>query len=187
MKKILALALVSCFILSTSALAQEYGRNQTITVVEVNAKDVRYKVEQIMEDLIVINNNEINAAKVALKRSSNASVKHFARVIIEDHSQNLNKTRSLADALNLTPMASERSNMLKKLGKNEVQKLNSVPSRKFNRTYLEAMINGHEKVLNIIDELLSVASNPRVIEHLKATREKVAAHLRLARQTLNKL
>ncbi len=143
---------------------------------------------QILETLIVIDNNEIHAAKVALNRSSNLHVKNFAETMVKDHSNNLKKTENLAHQDKIIPKPCEKSMALHQKGKQLLEKLETIPKHEFNLTYIHAMVKGHEEALNLINEkLLPNAKNENVIAHLKATRKTVSYHLQMAQEVQKEL
>lgn len=189
MKRFLAASLAFSTLVALSAVAEPMDNTTTVVVNPSMTKaDVKVKVGQILEVVMVVNNNEIKAGKVALKRASHADVKKFAELMIQDHSQNLQATKNVAETLNILPISSDLSDKLVKKGDKELSKLESVPARRFDKVYMEAMVEDHQKLLNVIDtDLLPNASNPKMIDHLKATREKVAYHLQLAKQIQSKL
>lgn len=187
MKKfIVPVCLFSTFF-SLSAIAAPVVDNNTTVTVVVSA-DAQKKMGQVLELLRVINANEVTAGKIALQRASHADVKKFAEIMVDDHTQNIQDIKNLAQALQITLLPSEKSVSLENKGKEGAQKLESVPKRRFDKVYMNAMVEGHQKVLNTIDQdLLPNAVNPRVIDNLKATRAKVAMHLKMAKEIQSRL
>lgn len=138
---------------------------------------------QILQTLIVLNSNEISAAQLALKKTSNANLRKFARQMIIDHSKNRLDAKRLAVSLHLPLQSSDASNDLQKAGKDELTKLKSLSGKDFDQQYMTAMVNGHENALNLIDKSASNASDPKVVDFLKNTRNTVAHHLEIAKET----
>ncbi len=186
MKKASILVLVFLSSFSVLAMATEvektnYTKSQTSSHHEKNDG-------QILETLIVINKNEIHAAKVALNRSSNPQVKHFAETMVKDHSNNLKKSENLAHQDKIVLKPSEKSIALHQKGKQLLEKLETIPKHEFNHTYIHAMVKGHEEALELINEkLLPNAKNENVIAHLKATRKTVSHHLQMAKEVQKEL
>ncbi len=190
MKMISRSLLVGAVLFSASAFALpgDNNNNTTVTVSVPADNAVKQKIGEAFEILMTANKNEISAARIALNRASRFKVKEFAKLMIQDHVQNLEDTRKISDAINISPMTSAKSAILKKKGENLLDQLNTAPTRRFDKIYMEAMVKDHQEVLNLIDnELLPNVSNPRLTAHLKATREKVADHLRMAKAILNSL
>ncbi len=146
------------------------------------------KVNRVLQTLIAVDNNEINAANEAQKRSSNSDVKDFAQTMVTDHTKNMQDAQALAQQLNVTLSSTEKMEKLKDMGKQELHKLQSVPAAQFDMVYINAMVEGHQKVLNMIDEkLLPNAKNQDVINFLKTTRDTVSHHLDMAKDVQTKL
>lgn len=152
------------------------------------SNDMRKKEGEIVADLMVVNKNEISAAELALKRSSNPGVRNFAEEMLRDHGNNLQMIKMLSQKLNITPEASRASKGLMLKGRSDLAKLQRAPSGQFNRTYMESMVMGHEAALGLIDnELLPKANKPAMVAFLNHTRATVSHHLQMAKSTLNKL
>ena len=143
---------------------------------------------QILKTLIQINTNEIDAAKIAEKRANNPEIQGFAEMMIKDHSQNRTEVKSLAYKMKIIPRTSDQSKALKQKGKKELKKLKLVSKANFDKTYMQAMVKGHQEALNIIDnDFLPTANDPELKQLLTATRTVVFHHLQVAKDILNKL
>jgi putative membrane protein len=184
-KKLLVFVSFSFLSLCASAAPVEQKNTSTAVVSQTEAQKNDGKIIKI---LIKINKGEIAAAHEALKRSTNPEVKNFAQQMITDHGKNLAETKALAQKYNIVPMASEKSDMIQKQNEELLKKLASVPQNEFNKTYIQAMVQGHEEALNAIEtKLLPQASNAALKEHLKATRVAVIHHLKMAKETQSTL
>lgn len=143
---------------------------------------------QIIETIIQINSNEIAVSKEAEKRTSNPAVKQFAQMMIKDHSSNREAIKNLATKIKLTPESSDNSKALKQKGEDLLKNLKTVPKSDFDKTYMQAMVSGHQEVLAALDNnFLPHATNPELKQFLTATRAAVAHHLEAAKETLGKL
>ncbi len=142
---------------------------------------------QIIETLMVIDSNEINAAKIALKRTGNADVKDFAQTMITDHSKNLQSTKALSQKIHINSVVTEQSLFLQKQGEEELKKLASIPAKKFDISFINAMVKDHKGALQIINATSAKTRNPELVKHLQATRDTVSHHLQMAREVRTKL
>ncbi len=146
------------------------------------------KAGKILETMIVINQNEINLGREAAQKSANPQVKNFAETMIRDHSKNLQAIEAFSKKTHITPISSEKIEVLKKLGNAEMKDLASKRGNNFDNAYITAMVKGHSKVLKIIDEkLLPNASNPELIKYLSATKNAVTQHLKMAKEVQKSL
>lgn len=124
-----------------------------------------------------IDSNEIAAARVADKRNNSTQYKSnkgnpgmnnsgkssgnisedveaFAQHMRKDHEKNLKDAMLLAKKLNVTVSTTgEPVRMLKEKGKQDLSKLKSAQGMEFDRTFVNAMVNGHQEVLQIIDAM----------------------------------
>lgn len=135
---------------------------------------------KILETVIVLNKNEIAAGNLALKKSSNKEVKNFAAFMVKEHGDNLKKTEMLSHKLGVNPASNSTATNLKHKGKKELAHLKTLHGTSFDKAYMDAMVKGHEDALNLINNLISQASNPLVKKHLEATKVHVEHHLQKA-------
>lgn len=181
MKKSLLLA-ISAIFLSFFSLIVSAATNAQANMGE------QQKDGKILEVLILIDNNEINLAKQAEKKSTDANVKSFADAMLKDHSKNLENIEALAKKMHITPVSSNRINLLKRAGAEEIKALGSKQGKDFNVAYVDAMVKGHEKALKIIDEkLIPHTSNQELINLLNATKKTVSQHLEMAKNLQSKI
>ncbi len=143
---------------------------------------------ELVEILMTINKNEVNAAKLALEKTTNPKVKKFAQHMEMDHSKNLMATKAIADELNIQPVPTPLSNTLHEKGKKGLDKLKEMNGKAFDLAYMKEMVTGHQAALEIISKkLIPNAKNPKVEQHLQMTKTTVEQHLELAESTLNSL
>jgi putative membrane protein len=125
-----------------------------------------------------VNTAEIEQAQLAQSKSTNAQVQSFASMMIEHHGQAKRKQTTLGiaeaeSALSLKLAAETRTTL---------EQLEQKSGSEFDRAYLQAQIDGHQKVLNAIDQqLLPDAKNEQLKSYLEELRPQVAAHLERAR------
>jgi putative membrane protein len=153
---------------------------------KANKLDARQE-KQILGIFVALNKNEINAAKIAMKNTKNKDVDDFAQMMDKAHSENLENVMKLSKELKLKPTSSKISMAMKNAGKKEGEKLKSLHDNAFDTAYMDAMVKGHEKALELIDKALADTSNENVKSYLQATRKHVEEHLELAKKTQSKL
>lgn len=176
------LIVISAFFLSFFSVFAGAAAND-----HVNASE-QQKSGRILETLILIDNNEINLAKQAEKKSTDPNVKSFAETMLKDHTKNLEDTEALGKKMDVTPVSSNRIDLLKKAGAEKVKALESKQGKEFDVAYADAMVKGHGKALKIIDEkLIPNASGQELMNHLNATKETVSHHLEMAKDLQDKV
>lgn len=145
------------------------------------------KDAEILGILLVLNNNEVDAGKLAEGKATNPDVKQFAQTMETDHSKNIDDTKTLASKIGVDPATTDKSKSFEKKGKAELDKLNATADNKFDIVYMTAMIKGHKEVLAFINSGLAKTKNPDVKQHLEATKDAVKKHLQTALDVRKKL
>jgi putative membrane protein len=176
--KILSLAL---FALITSPLyaampVQDNAPNASQT------QAASQKEGEIIGFLVVLNKNEISAAKEVSKKKVSAQVKSYAALMKKDHGKNLTQTLKLSKKLNQKPIDNEMIVSLKEKGKQELTTLSALNAMAFEKAYIDDMVKGHEEALVVIDNELPNVTNPALKKHLETTRAAVAQHLEKAKE-----
>lgn len=137
---------------------------------------------QIIEDVIVLDQGEIGAAKIAKKRATNPQVKRYATYLDAQHTTNLHQTMKLSHKIKIKPEASMTSDSLKKHSQQEMTALEASSPVNFDRNYIHAMIKDHQAALRLLDRAILDSTNPMLTKSLKETRTHVAMHLEKAQQ-----
>ncbi len=143
---------------------------------------------QIVGDLVALNQNEINASKLARTRAECPQVKAYANFLLREHTKNLNETVRIAKRIKSPAQESPTSQSLTNQGKAEAAELSPLSKKSFDLAYMTDMVNDHRNALQLLDNtLIPSSTNPQLTMHLKATRKHVALHLQKAESILSKL
>jgi putative membrane protein len=90
---------------------------------------------------------EVEAGKIALKRSSNQAVKDFAAQMVKDHEKASAELKTLATARKLNvPTAPDRE------GATLLHRLSAKPASEFDAEYGKQMIEGHEQAVTLFSD-----------------------------------
>jgi len=134
--------------------------------------------------LMAVNDHEIKAAETAMKKDVSAPVKNYAQMMKDEHGDNQSKTKDLSKSVK--PVENAEVKSLKEKTAASRESLSKLDGAAFEKAYVEAMVKDHSEVLAMLDnKLIPGATDPKVVDHLKATRESVAHHLHEAKK-LNK-
>lgn len=127
--------------------------------------------------LNAINDHEIAAGQQALKKGVKGDIADYARMMIDQHTENRSKTTSLnPDAAAADAQAQQQK------GEAELAALEAKSGEDYSRAYVDAMVKGHTEALAALDgKLIPAASSPAMREHLTQTRGHVAEHLERAK------
>jgi putative membrane protein len=110
------------------------------------ADKVNQADQDFIRDAAIANMAEVELGKIAAERAANAEVKKFGRMMIDDHSKALDK---------LTTMAAQHSILVTKVLDNDHRelrdKLAKMNGADFDREYMDAMVDGHDKFVNKLE------------------------------------
>jgi putative membrane protein len=126
---------------------------------------------------------EIELGNLATTNAVSTSVKAFADMMVTDHTTANQTAVELQNTLNITPTESEDSKKLSDSTQDRMTKLRELTGEAFDREFMDAMVDSHETVLEIVDEkLIPNARSPELVQHLRDMRTRVASHLQRARE-----
>ena len=135
---------------------------------------------KIIGDLIVLNKNEISAARVAKYKASSVLVKEYAIFLYTHHTSNLQQTLALSHKLKITPQMDYTAAHLQHTGEQEMTQLNTLSTEDFDKVFLNDMKRDHRAALKTLDRDIQKATDPMIKAHLEKTRSAVAIHLQKA-------
>ncbi len=138
---------------------------------------------QIAEIVVVANQSDVDAAKLAKAHAKDPAVKQFAETMIRDHEAANKQAKALVKKLKVKPEPSDTSRSLAKADKENLASLKALKGAAFDKAYVDHEVAYHEQVIDAVKStLLPNAKNPE----LKALLEKDApvfeAHLQHAKQ-----
>jgi putative membrane protein len=133
---------------------------------------------QIAEIVLVANQVDIDAGKLAKKQTKNADVKEFANTMIRDHEAINKKVRELATKLKVHPEPSATSKSLKQGGEENLAALKKLKGKEFDKAYVDQEVTYHQKVLDAVNTtLIPNAKNPELKALLEQSAPAFQAHL----------
>lgn len=137
---------------------------------------------QVAQFADLANGSEVEQGKVAQSKAKAPAVKKFADMMVKHHTEAQQEQAKLFKKLNVTPADSASSAALKADGEKSLASLKEASAADFDRTYMTAQVDAHQKVLQAIDEkLLPVARTPELQAALRKMRATVEAHLTQAK------
>jgi putative membrane protein len=144
---------------------------------------------EVLDVLAAINENEVNAAEEALKKSDlNPRVLDYAAMMQKEHGANLDKTQRLAIVSSAVTSDTENAEKLRAKGASDLTALKPLDGVPFDAAYMDMMVRGHGEALEIINnDLLRRVENAEVRKHLQETRDRVAVHLEEAKRIQSEL
>lgn len=139
---------------------------------------------QIIGMLTTIDSAEIEQARLARIRGNDPRVRQFAESMIEQHTASTQKASALAAQYGLSAAQSRPANELQETALTTRTTLERTPLRKFDMAYMQAQIQQHQEVLEILRDLITAADNEDLTVRLQANQEMVQEHLHRAQELL---
>jgi putative membrane protein len=121
---------------------------------------------------------EVALGKLAVTKTSNAQIKDFANMMITDHGQANAELASIASAKNITLPTEPDSAHLKK-----ADDLSKLSGKDFDKAYVDAMIDGHKKTLDLMNNEAKNGSDTT----LKAFAAKIVPTVQKHLDAINKI
>ena len=124
---------------------------------------------EIASVAVVANQNDINFANIAIKKSKDAKVVNFAKTMIADHQAVIDMAVALVTKLKVTPKDNAVSKQYLASAKKTAKMLNSKSGKAFDKAYVDNEVNYHRAVIGAVKTvLIAQAQNAE----LKALLEK---------------
>jgi len=109
------------------------------------------------------NREEIQPSQIAVERADDDAVKEYARRMIADHTRLEDEMTALLQQHNITLEHNAMSNQVQSETQQIIRRLENMNGSEFDRAYMEAMVNSHQKALDAINsQLLPSAQNPQL-------------------------
>lgn len=138
---------------------------------------------QILGILATVDSGEIEQARFAFSQANDPRVKQYAEHMIEQHTESTQKINALASQNGLTPTASNNASTLQTKSQTILEGLKSATDASFDATYMQAQIQQHQEVLDMLHaQLLPASRSDALSAHLKSTHSMVQSHLNEARR-----
>lgn len=120
---------------------------------------------------------EVQAAKIAQQKATNDDVKKFADKMVTDHSKLNDQLKDLAGKLNITiPAAIDADSQ------SMIDKLNNAKSKDFNKTYMDMMVDAHNKDVDLFQKAAADVANPEVNSFITSALPTLQSHQQMAKQ-----
>ena len=116
---------------------------------------------------------DINAAKQALKKSSNKDVKSFAEDMVRDHEAVNNKALALVKKLKVTPEDNDTSKTLSKNASDKIAELSKLKGAEFDKAYVANEVAYHKAVDSALETTLIPSASNADLKSLLQTGLKI--------------
>ena len=120
---------------------------------------------------------EVQAGQIAQEKATNDDVKKFGAKMVEDHTKLNDQLKSLASKLNVTiPTAIDGNS------KSMIDKLNNAKSVDFNKTYMDMMVEDHNKDVDLFQKIAGNAANPEIHDFVTNALPILQSHQQMAKK-----
>jgi putative membrane protein len=133
---------------------------------------------------------EILSSKIALTHATNADLKMFARMMIDDHTQSTDRLIAIGGIskesleAKMKPGADGKyagNDLIDTDHANELNSLDSKSNDDFNKTYIDDQVKGHEDAVALLTDYARNGDNPKLKAFAHAILPTVKRHLAKAR------
>jgi putative membrane protein len=133
---------------------------------------------EILALVNAVDEAEVNAADVALKKNIRQEILDLATMIRTEHAANLEKTKAIAAQIEVVPTETEAVLALRAKEASDLATLAALDGKEFEIAFLNEMITAHGEVIASIDSsLLPSAKSEALKQHLTEARVVVEKHL----------
>jgi putative membrane protein len=120
---------------------------------------------------------EVALGQLAQEKGTSQSVKDFGSMMVKDHSAANDELKGIASRKNVTLPAAPGEDHQK-----QMQDLTKKSGAEFDKDYIDAMVKGHEKVANELEETSKDATDAEVKAFADKILPTVRAHLEEAKK-----
>jgi putative membrane protein len=136
---------------------------------------------QILYVVDTLNAGEVNQARAALPKLSNADVRDFAREMISAHTPARDAMLRIAETANVDPAASTLASALQSNSQAMVNGLLAVDEAGADQLYMDDQVSAHTEADQLIQALIDATDTPMLRDELVQMRSDVQEHLSAAR------
>jgi putative membrane protein len=115
---------------------------------------------------------EVALAKLAQTKATSAKVREFADMMVTDHGKANDELTALAKAKNITLPATVSADKQK-----ELEDLNKKSGTDFDKAYVDAMVDGHKKTVDLFSDESKNAKDPDLKAFVDKTLPTIKMHL----------
>lgn len=135
--------------------------------ITVDSTDAKFAVEAANGGMA-----EVAVAKLAQQKATNAKVKDFANMMVTDHSKANEELMALAKSKNITLPATVTPDKQK-----EMDDLNKKTGADFDKAYVDAMVDGHKKTVDLFEDGAKNVKDPDLQAFINKTLPTIKMHL----------
>ena len=130
-----------------------------------------------IEDMLADGHAEVALGQLVQERAARPEVKEFGQMMVRDHQKAGAELKQIAGKHNIQVDGGEHGDH------NDLrERLSKLSGAEFDREYMKAMVDEHEKAVNDVEKKAANADNPDVRQWASQTLPTLRQHLERARQ-----
>jgi putative membrane protein len=174
---LLAAALVTTAAATTPTPPTTTNPPPTAPPAQVPATAAANTQTEVFAYLIAIDEHLIAMAEQALTKKLEPKLRELALSVRADSRENLAVTRALVVDAKATLVDTTTVTASREQGRTELEQLGKVPDADYGSEFLTALIAKDGYAMDLIDKrLVSDATDERMVQHIQASRTRIAAH-----------
>lgn len=173
---VLSLTLVSCKQEPKQEDPKEVAEEANEEKFEDTANDSLADDSDYLIKATEVDMKEIELGKLAQTKSTNADVKAFGKMLVDEHTKASAETKALAAKKNITLPATATDKV-----QDAYKELNEKTGVDFDKAFADKMVDGHEKTIEKIEEAAEKAKDPDVRMWAANTLPTLRKHLEEAK------
>jgi putative membrane protein len=169
------LLMAAAFSVSALALAAQPGYAQSTKQMQTESMN-KVSAEQFVTKATNANMFEIQSSQLALEKSKNKDIQHFAQMIIDDHKKAGSELKSVlsdADANVKAPQKLDQEHAKK------LDQLKSAAGTDFDKSYVQMQTDGHEQAVELFQSYSQNGDNSALKSWAGKTLPTLEKHLQM--------
>lgn len=135
----------------------------------------------------LVDQHELKLAQLTQSKQVSEPVMEYAKMMVNDHTPHLAKTRSMLDGAGGIQQNSTGARELVQLDQQTMARLNGLQGDAYARAYIDHMVESHQMGIAMVAASMSVAKDEAQREFLKTTKETMQKHLQHAQKVKGQL
>lgn len=137
---------------------------------------------EFIEDQLADGNAEVELGRLAQERASNPQVREFASMMVTEHRKAGDQLKEIASRHNVEMPAETRDEH-----HDLRERLSTLSGAEFDREYIDAMVDDHEKAVKDVEDQAEDAKNAALKQWASSTLPSLRQHLERAKQIQSNL
>lgn len=143
---------------------------------------------QIAHIVVTANQIDVDYGKVALEKSENEDVRHFAQTMIQDHEAIIKSASDLAEKLGVTPEDNPTSQSLLEGQKVQNEAVSGLTGLEYDKAYINNEVAYHEAVIDAVKTvLIPNTQNEELKGALESVMPNLEHHLEMAKEARERI